>query len=669
MKIPSMVRSLTSLQLNRRRIPPFANSRTLLDAPSRPFSTALSESQELNEFMEYMEKLKNYEKTGVPKGAGTDSGDGFDLGRMRRLLHNLGNPQSKFKAVHIAGTKGKGSTAAFLSSILRAEGYSVGCYTSPHIRTIRERITLGTNGAPVSAKALSSHFDKIKEAVDMAVKLEKGHLSQFEVLTAVAFSLFAEEKVHFAVIEAGLGGARDATNIISTSDLAASIITNIGEEHLAALGGSLESIAVAKSGIIKEGRPVVLGGPFLPHIEHIIRDKALFMCSPVISASDAGNRSVLKGFSRACETPRQLCDILLLIERDLRVFIELFDVQLRLLGSHQLQNAATATCTALCLRDQGWKLSDASIHTGLECAYLLGRSQFLTFKEAEMLGLPGATILLDGAHTKESAQALVNMIKVALPEASLVLVVAMANDKDHLGFARVLLSAGCLEAVCFTEIDIAGDRSRTTSSSLLKDSWIQASTEMGCDFLDCKTAKYNLIEDQHSQFEGKMGCQSVLFAEGSLMDSIRIGNEILGAKSGTQSGIIVVTGSLHIVSAVLGNKTFPLSLKPKSQSGLVLSQNEVGGPTLKICSNRWDHFRYCCLDSTVPRFDICKLLHLPGFCLYNEQLIELLVRVLYLGALHNTTYFLTLYCLCIDPRVKFEKMIGSELTLPRDCRC
>ncbi|KAL0340995.1 UNVERIFIED_CONTAM: Dihydrofolate synthetase [Sesamum radiatum] len=553
MKIPSMVRSLTALQLNRRRIPLFANSRTLLDAPSRPFSTALSESQELNEFIEYMEKLKNYEKTGVPKGAGTDSGDGFDLGRMRRLLYNLGNPQSKFKAVHIAGTKGKGSTAAFLSSILRAEGYSVGCYTSPHIQTIRERITLGTNGAPVSAKALSSHFDKIKESVDMAVKLEKGHLSQFEVLTAVAFSLFAEEKVQFAVIEAGLGGARDATNVISSSDLAASIITNIGEEHLAALGGSLESIAVAKSGIIKEGRPVVLGGPFLPHIEHIIRDKALFMCSPVISASDAGNRSVLKGFSRACETPRQLCDILLLIERDLRVFIELFDVQLRMLGSHQLQNAATATCTALCLRDQGWKLSDASIHTGLECAYLLGRSQFLTYKEAEMLGLPGATILLDGAHTKESAQALVNMIKVALPEASLVLVVAMANDKDHLGFARVLLSAGCLEAVCFTEIDIAGDRSRTTSSSLLKDSWIQACTEMGGDFLDCKTAKYNLIEDQHSQFEGKMGCQSVLFAEGSLIDSIRLGNEILSAKSGTQSGIIVVAGSLHIVSAVLGS--------------------------------------------------------------------------------------------------------------------
>ncbi|KAK6117711.1 hypothetical protein DH2020_048563 [Rehmannia glutinosa] len=552
MKIPSIVRSLTSRPRYRHKTPLFAKCRPFLDAPLRSFSTALPESQEMKEFMEYMEKLKNYEKIGVPRGAGTDSDDGFDLGRMRRLLHNLGNPQSKFKAVHIAGTKGKGSTAAFLSSILRAEGYSVGCYTSPHIRTIRERITLGTAGEPVSVKALSSHFHLIKEDLDTAVKLEKGHLSQFEVFTALAFSLFAEEKVQFAVIEAGLGGARDATNVLTNSDLAVSVITNIGAEHLAALGGSLESIAVAKSGIIKERRPLVLGGPFLPHIERIIRDKALSMCSPVVSASDPGNRSGLKGFSRACEIPHQLCDILLLIERDLRVFIELFDVQLRLLGSHQLQNAATATCAALCLRDQGWNLSDTSIRAGLESAFLLGRSQFLTSKEAEMLGLPGATIMLDGAHTKESAHALMDMIKTAYPEARLVLVVAMANDKDHLGFARVLLSAGCLEAVCFTEVDIAGDKTRTTSSSSLKDSWVQACQEMGGDFLNCKTAKYELIENQHTQSAGKKGCESVLFFESSLLASLRLGNEILAAKSGNQHGIIVVTGSLHIVSAVLG---------------------------------------------------------------------------------------------------------------------
>ncbi|KAG6426558.1 hypothetical protein SASPL_110783 [Salvia splendens] len=636
MKVSSIACRFTALVLQ----PLFAKSRALPRASCRRLSTASTEAPEMDAFME---KLKNYEKIGVPKGAGTDSCDGFDLGRMRRLLHNLGSPQSKFKAIHIAGTKGKGSTAAFISSILCAEGYSVGCYTSPHIRSIRERITLGASGEAVPVKSLDSHFHKIKDELDIAIEREKGHLSQFEVFTAIALSLFAEERVQFAVVEAGLGGARDATNVFTSSDLAAAIITNIGEEHLAALGGSLQSIAVAKSGIIKEDRPLVLGGPFLPHIESIIREKALSLCSPVVSASDPGNRSVLKGFSGACQVPHQLCDILLLIESDLHVSIELFDLQLRLLGSHQLKNAITATCAALCLREQGpqqwienvpvnavvteygliecvagslfdskpqtylaeawWMLSDTSIRAGLESAYLVGRSQFLTSKEADKLGLPGATILLDGAHTKESAQALVDMVKMAYCDARLVFVVAMANDKDHTGFARALLSqkkkpnavvggaggtvifdspdlvqnqqlicinteeyvhpvldiiyveeavCGCLEAVCFTEVDIAGDRSRTTSSSLLKCSWIKACREMDVGFLDCGAANYELIEDQFPESSRNMGSESILFVEGSLVDSIRFGHEVLCAKSASGSGIIVVTGSLHIVSAVLG---------------------------------------------------------------------------------------------------------------------
>lgn len=254
-----------------------------------------TEEPEPKEFIDYLDSLKNYEKLGVPKDAGTDSDDGLDLGRMRRLMDRLGNPQSKFKAVHVAGTKGKGSTAAYLSNILRAEGYSVGCYTSPHMMSIRERISLGQSGNPVSTKTLNKLFHMIKPKLDEAIQLENGSLTHFEVLTATAFTLMAEEKVDIAVIEAGLGGARDATNILCSSELAASVITTIGEEHLAALGGSLESIAVAKSGIIKYGRPVVLGGPFLSHVDRILRDKASVMCSPVVSASDAGIRTSIKG--------------------------------------------------------------------------------------------------------------------------------------------------------------------------------------------------------------------------------------------------------------------------------------------------------------------------------------------------------------------------------------
>ncbi|KAL7183655.1 hypothetical protein ACSBR2_025943 [Camellia fascicularis] len=386
------------------------------------------------------------------------------------------------------------------------------------------------------------------------MELENGCLSHFEVFTAIAFSLFAQEKVDIAVIEAGLGGARDATNIISSSGLAVSVITTVGAEHLAALGGSLESIAIAKSGIIKHGRPVVLGGPFLPHIEHILRDKACSMSSTVVSACDPGNRSAIKGLSDLYGKRYQSCDIVIQI-KDFQQVIELFDVKLSMLGSHQLQNAATATCASLCLRDQGWTISDVSIRSGLEQTYLLGRSQFLTSKEAVALGLSGATILIDGAHTKESAKALADTIQMTSPKAKLVLVVAMASDKDHLGFARELLSVRKLEAIFLTEVDIAGDKARMTPASLLKDSWILASKEAGIKILDYGVSVcQKLLEDQSVHSANELESKTILSAEMSLMDAIRVGNKILRARTAgdDQSGIIVVTGSLHIVSSVLG---------------------------------------------------------------------------------------------------------------------
>ncbi|GKV19839.1 hypothetical protein SLEP1_g30050 [Rubroshorea leprosula] len=519
----------------------------------RWFST-YREDTELNDFIEYIDALKNYEKMGVPKGAGTDSDDGFDLGRMRRLMDCLGNPQSKFKVVHIAGTKGKGSTASYLSNILRAEGYHVGCYTSPHVLSIRERMSLGRLGEPVSSKALNCLFHRIKQILDEAIVLEDGCLSHFEILTAVAFALFAQENVDIAVIEAGLGGARDATNIISGSELASSVITTIGEEHLAALGGSLESIAMAKAGIIKHGRPLILGGPFLPHIEDILRRIASSMGSPIISASNPGIRTVIKGVSMFKGRPYQSCDIMMKPYEDFQLFIELAGVNLCMLGSHQLQNAITAVCTALCLRNQGWTISDGSIRVGLEKTCLPGRGQFLTSKESEKLGLQGASVLLDGAHTKESAKALLQMIKMAFPGARLALVVAMASDKDHFGFAKEFLSGGQLEAVFLTEANIAGGKSRTTAAPFLRDCWLQASKELGIDLLHDRTAEYGeLFKDKlvSSAMEFRGGL--VLVAENSLAVSLDVANQILQERSANRTGILVVTGSLHIVSSVLGS--------------------------------------------------------------------------------------------------------------------
>ncbi|XP_074291663.1 dihydrofolate synthetase-like isoform X2 [Silene latifolia] len=491
-----------------------------------------SECPETRELVEYLDNLKNFEKLGVPENAGTDSNDGFDLDRMRRLMDRLGNPQSNYKVVHVAGTKGKGSTALFLSNILRAEGYSVGCYTSPHIRSIWERMHVGTRDTQVSTAKLFSTFHRIKKILDQAVEHEHGLLSHFEVLTALAFTVFADQNVDFAVVEAGLGGARDATNVISSSELAAAVITTIGNEHLAALGGSLESIALAKSGIIKHGCPVILGGPYLPHIEQILRDRALSMCAPVISASNSGSKSCINGFGKVGGKPRQSCNILIQNE-DIPLSIELYDVNFSMLGYHQLQNAVTATCAALCLRDQGWQISDGSIRSGLECTQLLGRNQFLKKEELEALGLCGSMALLDGAHTQESAKALVDTISTVCQDSGLVLVVAMASDKDHVGFAKEFLIGLSFEAIFLTEVNIAGDKSRTTSALILRDIWAEACSNLGVKFTP-ENAMYDL-----KSLDGSFPCtgnstKMILGAANLVISCLKAGHKILQERKGKQ---------------------------------------------------------------------------------------------------------------------------------------
>ncbi|MBA0657314.1 hypothetical protein Goklo_009608 [Gossypium klotzschianum] len=444
--------------------------------------------------------------------------------------------------------------------------------------SIRERMSIGKMGKPVSSNALNCLFHSIKRSLNEAIVLENGCLSHFEVLTAVAFALFAQENVDIAIIEvlclpscwtycsffflfglivtrqAGLGGARDATNVISSSELDASIITTIGEEHLAALGGSLESIAMAKAGIIKHGRPVILGGPFLPHIDRILRDRASSMFSPIVSASDAGVRTSIKGIGTFKGRPSQCCDLVIELDHGSQSSIELRDLNLSMLGTHQLQNAVTATCAALCLRNQGWRISNGSIRAGLENTFLPGRSQFLTSKEAEKLGLSGSTVLVDGAHTKDSAKALLETIQTTFPDSRLAIVVAMASDKDHLAFAKEFLSGKQLEAVFLTEADIAGGTSRTTSATALRDCWIQASRELGIEVLHDRMTRYReLFEDNFISSTRDSKHETIVAAQNSLSDSLRFANEILRERTRNELGILVVTGSLHIVSLVLAS--------------------------------------------------------------------------------------------------------------------
>jgi hypothetical protein len=252
----------------------------------------------------FLASLIDYEKLGVPKSAGVDSSSSssptgtssssFDLRVMRQLLAELGNPQQQLKVVHVAGTKGKGSVVVLLSAILRAAGLKVGTYTSPHLFDIRERVVVdggvaanGTATTAVDAAAAAavpvseSEWEELAVQAQAAIhnmqqQLQQGtgdgptnassssSPSHFEAVTAMALQHFAQQRVDIAVIETGLGGATDATNVFGPEQLQAAVLTAIGLDHVDALGGSLRSIAAAKAGIMKPGVPVIVGRQGVP---------------------------------------------------------------------------------------------------------------------------------------------------------------------------------------------------------------------------------------------------------------------------------------------------------------------------------------------------------------------------------------------------------------------
>ena len=197
----------------------------------------------------------NHERTGVPRNAASAheaSGD-FDLARMRRLLRALGDPHERYPVVHVAGTKGKGSVVSLLAGVLRAAGGNVGTYKSPHVHSASERIVCG-DGTRTSARADRAEAKRVPRDVarvlESARLAERGALTRFEALTALAFSRFARASVDAAVVEVGVGGELDATNVFSPDTLAAAIITPIGKDHWDALGGSLGAVVAAKCGVV-----------------------------------------------------------------------------------------------------------------------------------------------------------------------------------------------------------------------------------------------------------------------------------------------------------------------------------------------------------------------------------------------------------------------------------
>jgi len=329
-----------------------------------------------------------------------------DLTNTIELCKRLDNPQDKFKSIHIGGTNGKGSTSHMLAAVLQIAGYKTGLYTSPHLRDFRERVRI--NGEMIGEQHV------IDFVADHQKDFETISPSFFEMTVGLAFDIFAKEKVDIAVIEVGLGGRLDSTNIITPL---LSVITNIGWDHMNILGDTLQLIAGEKAGIIKHGVPVIIG-EYQPDIANIFLQKAAKEEADISFASDdfevKGERVKDKGVS----------EFLDLEIKDNHSQLTTHNLQLDLTGSYQLKNIKTVLSAVEQLREQGFVITDEHLQIALRQVKTLtglhGRW--------EVLSTDPLTIC-DTGHNPEGIQEVLKNI-AATPYQHLHFVIGMVNDKD-----------------------------------------------------------------------------------------------------------------------------------------------------------------------------------------------------------------------------------------------
>jgi dihydrofolate synthase / folylpolyglutamate synthase len=357
--------------------------------------------------------------------AGTPSHK-FDLAHMRTLLDALGHPERRFASVLIAGTNGKGSTSATLSSILLAAGYKAALYTSPHLIRINERIRIA--GEPISDEEFSAIYDHV-EAIATALVDDKTlpwHPSFFEMLTAIAFEAFARQGVQIAVLEVGMGGRLDATNVVEPL---ISVITDISLDHQKYLGNTITEIATEKAGIIKpHGTVVTL--PQHPAANDVIGNAVLSQEAKAVSAvkhmppvSPGAASYMREGAGSAGRN-----------QYSLEVMGETIFVDSALPGRHQLRNLALAITTAEELGDLGFPLSARQIEQGVRAAYWPGRFQIIP-ADANRLG---RVLIFDVAHNPAGAWALRSALSEHVGEKPITLVFGAMQDKAYQEMVQIL---------------------------------------------------------------------------------------------------------------------------------------------------------------------------------------------------------------------------------------
>lgn len=326
------------------------------------------------------------------------------LDRMEELLRRLGNPQDDLKVIHVAGTNGKGSVSKYLEEGLSACGYKMGLYTSPYIETFNERIRY--DGADISDEDLEYYGQKVVSAAEAMVADGLDSPTEFEVVTAIAFLYFAGRQADITILEVGLGGIGDSTNVVKHP--LASVITSISYDHMAQLGSSLAEIAVNKAGIIKTGCPVIANVPQRDAAKIIAR-KAYAMGSRLYDIS--GIRAAVSD-----ETPFSQKVSMELYEKSYS------DVEISMVGRHQAENLKTALATLEILRKSGAvKLDREALYEGLKRARQPGRF--------EVIG-EDPVVIIDGAHNEAGAQVLQETMAQHFAGKKILLVAGILADKE-----------------------------------------------------------------------------------------------------------------------------------------------------------------------------------------------------------------------------------------------
>lgn len=370
----------------------------------------------------YLESLVNYERIVLPHRARP----AFNLAQTQRLLAALGNPHKRIKVAHIAGTKGKGSTATMLYHMLAANGLHVGLYTSPHLMDVRERIVV--NGRMISENEFARVIGRVAE---VAGKVLRGKQPTFfEALTVGAFAYFADKKVDLAILETGLGGRLDCTNVVPRPAVCA--LTSISMDHMSMLGHSLSAIAEEKAGIFKHGVPAI-SAPQTPEVKRTLRRIAERVGAPLRFAGDDIEFSYRFERSRA-NGPHTRVSISTSTSRFEHLAVPLP-------GEHQAINCGVALSMLDVLRSQGFRIDDEAAINGLASVHLPGRMEMIC---------DSPRVLVDAAHNGASIDALMRAIGQNISYDSMVLIFGCASDKDLQGMLQHLQLGA--DKIIFTRI-------------------------------------------------------------------------------------------------------------------------------------------------------------------------------------------------------------------------